>query len=48
MNDFDTFLQLPFSAQAAAICFVVCATCLFVMVLAAQRRDCFFCGGTRK
>lgn len=42
MNDFDTFLQLPFSAQAAAICFVVCATCLFVMVLAAPRRDCFF------
>lgn len=42
MNDLDTFLELPFIAQAAAICFVICATCLFVMVLIAPRRDCFF------
>jgi hypothetical protein len=42
MNDLDTFLQLPITAQAAAICFIVCATCLFVILLFAPRRDCFF------
>jgi hypothetical protein len=30
------------ASQAAAICVVVCATCLFVMLLLAPRRDCFF------
>jgi len=42
MNGIDLFLQLPTTAQAAAICFVVCASCLFVMLLAAPRRNCFF------
>lgn len=42
MNDVDLFLQLPITAQAAILCFVACATCLFVMLLAAPRRDCFF------
>lgn len=42
MNDIDLFLQLPATAQAAAICFTVCAPCLFVMLLAAPRRNCFF------
>ena len=42
MNDVDIFLELPIAAQAAAICFVACATCLFVILLAAPRRDCFF------
>lgn len=42
MNDIDLFLQLPAAAQAAAICFVACATCLFVILLAAPRRNCFF------
>ena len=42
MNDIDLFLQLPTAAQAAAICFVACASCLFVILLAAPRRNCFF------
>ena len=42
MNEIDLFLELPITAQAAAICFVVCATVLFVMILTAPRRDCFF------
>ena len=42
MDGFDLFLELPTTAQAAVICFVACASCLFVMVLAAPRRDCFF------
>ena len=42
MNEMDTFLELPFMAQAAVVCFVVCATVLFVMLIAAPRRNCFF------
>ena len=42
MNDIDLFLQLPLTAQAAVICFVACVTGLFVILLAAPRRDCFF------
>jgi hypothetical protein len=42
MNGIDLFLQLPITAQAAVICFVACATYLFVILLAAPRRDCFF------
>lgn len=42
MNDIDLFLQLPTAAQAAAICFVACTSCLFVMLLGAPRRNCFF------
>jgi len=42
MNGIDLFLQLPITAQAAAICFVACATGLFVILLAAPRRNCFF------
>ena len=42
MDGIDLFLQLPISGQAAVICFVGCATCLFVMLLAAPRRNCFF------
>jgi hypothetical protein len=42
MNDIDLFLQLPSTAQAAAICFAACASCLFVMLLAAPRQNCFF------
>ena len=42
MNDIDLFLQLPITAQAAAVCFVACTTGLFVMLLTAPRRNCFF------
>ena len=42
MNDLELFIDLPFTAQAAVICFVACATCLFVMLLASPRRDCLF------
>lgn len=42
MNDITFFLELPIAAQAAIICFVACATGLFVVLLAAPRRKCFF------
>jgi hypothetical protein len=42
MDGFDLFLQLPTAAQAAVVCFVVCATSLFAMLLLAPRRNCFF------
>jgi len=42
MNDIDLFLELPITAQAGVICFVACATGLFVMLLTAPRRNCFF------
>jgi len=42
MDGIDIFLQLPIAAQAAVICFVACGSCLFVMFLAAPRRNCFF------
>jgi H+/Cl- antiporter ClcA len=42
MNGVDLFLQLPITAQAAVICFAACASCLFTMLLAATRRNCFF------
>lgn len=42
MNDIDLFLQLPLTGQVAVISFVVCATSLFVIVLATPRRTCFF------
>jgi len=42
MDGFDLFLQLPITAQAAAVCFVVCSTSLFVILLTAPRRNCFF------
>ena len=42
MNDLELFADLPFAAQAAVIGFVACSTCLFVILLAAPRRNCFF------
>jgi|GEM_PF-2664391 len=42
MDDFDLFLKLPIAAQVAGICFVLCGTGLFVTLLAAPRRNCFF------
>ena len=42
MNDLDLFLDLPITAQLAAVCFVACGTCLFAMLLLEPRRDCFF------
>lgn len=42
MNGIDLFLQLPITAQATVICFAACASCLFAMLLAAPRRNCFF------
>jgi hypothetical protein len=42
MNDIDLFLELPLTAQAAFICFVVCTTGLLIVLLTAPRRDCFF------
>jgi hypothetical protein len=42
MNEMDIFLELPFAAQAAAVCFVICATGLFVVLIASPRRNCFF------
>ena len=42
MNDLDLFLELPVAAQAAVLCFIVCATGLFAVLLLAPRRDCLF------
>lgn len=42
MNDLNRFLQLPTTAQAAVVCFVACATCLFVLLIASPRQNCFF------
>lgn len=42
MNDIGLFLQLPVAAQIGILCFVAFATGLFVVLLAAPRRDCFF------
>jgi hypothetical protein len=42
MNDLDLFLALPINAQAAVVCFVACASWLFVIILTAPRRNCFF------
>ncbi len=42
MNDLDLFLELPVSAQACVLCFIVSAAGLFTVLLLAPRRDCFF------
>ena len=42
MNDIDLVLHSPLTAQLAAICFVTCTTGLFVLLLAAPQRNCFF------
>ena len=42
MNEIDLFLELPIAVQAAVLCAVACASGLFVMLLAAPRRNCFF------
>jgi hypothetical protein len=42
MNDLDAFLDLPASAQACVLCFIVSATGLFAVLLLAPRRNCFF------
>lgn len=42
MDDFETFLDLPITAQVAVICFIVCASGLLLVVLTAPKRDCFF------
>jgi hypothetical protein len=42
MNDVDLFLQLPITGQAAVVCFVLCASCLFVMLIATPQQNCFF------
>jgi len=42
MNDVETFLDLPMTAQVAAICFVLCAAGLLFVILAAPPRNCFF------
>jgi len=42
MGKLDPFPELPLAGQIAAICFVLCAAILFVMLLAAPRSNCFF------
>ena len=42
MNDLDLFLELPITAQAGVLCFVASVTGLFVALLFAPRRNCFF------
>ena len=42
MNNIEVLRELPLAVHVAAICFVVCATTLFVMLVTAPRRNCFF------
>jgi len=42
MDLLELFLELTLTAQAAAICFVICTSGLLVVLLVAPRRDCFF------
>jgi hypothetical protein len=42
MDNIDSLLDLPIAVHVAAICFVVCTTVLFVMLIASPRRNCFF------
>lgn len=42
MSDLDVFWELPVSVQLAVVCLSVCATALFVLLIFAPRRDCFF------
>lgn len=42
MNDLDLFLELPVAAQACVLCFIASITGLFVLLLLAPRRHCFF------
>jgi hypothetical protein len=42
MNDLDLFIELPVTAQAAVLCFIASVTGLFVLLLLAPRRNCFF------
>jgi hypothetical protein len=42
LNDLDLFLELPITAQAGVLCFVASVTGLFVALLVAPRRNCFF------
>lgn len=42
MDNIDILFELPLAIHIAAIWFVLCATVLFVMLLAAPRRNCFF------
>ena len=42
MHDVDAFLDLSLAGQASTICLVICAAALFVILLTAPQRDCFF------
>jgi hypothetical protein len=42
MDNIDSLLDLPIAVHVAAICFVVCTTVLFMMLIASPRRNCFF------
>jgi hypothetical protein len=42
MDNIDSLLDLPIAVHVAALCFVVCTTTLFVMLIASPRRNCFF------
>jgi hypothetical protein len=45
MNDLDLFFELPVTAQASVLCFITSLTRLFVVLLLAPRRNCFFLRG---
>jgi hypothetical protein len=42
MDELQILLDLPIAVHVAALCFAVCVTCLFVMLIVAPRRNCFF------
>jgi hypothetical protein len=42
LDNIEVLLELPIAVQIAAISFAVCVTTLFVLLIIAPRRDCFF------
>jgi hypothetical protein len=42
LDNIEVLRELPLGVHIAAICFVVCVTVLFVMLVASPWRNCFF------
>jgi hypothetical protein len=42
MDNINSLLDLPITVHLAVLCFVVCTTVLFGILIASQRRNCFF------
>ena len=42
MSNLDLFFELTSPARLAVVCFLLCAVTLFVILICAPRRNCFF------